>query len=247
MEVTKTDNKGYIWFKVQFTKNGKKKKGWMREDVILPQEVRKISFMSKVNIKYQKSNNKFGKKTLYPCNNWFVLGMGKKYPKVCRKIDGRWAVAVGPEILEKNYDKKGKVLEEDFYSFSKCIEVHLIHKNNNSKYVMECQVVDLKAHTYTDYGYKNKKTGKNKDNIKKARVIPKDLQNGLIQTGIRYPNATNGWRISPINNMDGSIIEFCGHELGNGFEEVLKNYKLDYIKTNYTSATRGKMFEEVKK
>lgn len=246
IEVTGQDTDGYTWYQVEYTEKGKKIKGWMREDVIRQQKSRRVLFSYKVDIICKKFNkDKYQTITVYPRNSdtWFILGKGS-YPQICPKINGRWAVAVGPAVLEEDYDDEGMVYEDDFYSFSKCIKVHLIHKNNQSKLVIECQVVDLKAHTYTDYGYKNKKTGKNEDNIEKAIVY--NLKNGLVQTGIRYPNATNGLSISKMENMDGSIIEFCGHKLDNGLEEKLRNYNMNYIQTNYTSSTRGQLFKKVK-
>lgn len=39
-----------------------------------------------------------------------------------------------------------------------------------------------------------------------------DIESGLIQTGIPYPNASGGHQYDP-DHIDGSVIEFCGQEI----------------------------------
>lgn len=60
---------------------------------------------------------------------------------------------------------------------------------------------------------------------------------GLIQTGIRYPNAIND-AVFKLENVDGSVVEFDGGlETDFGFE--LSDYILDEIEVNYENSTRG--------
>ncbi|MFA9464176.1 MAG: hypothetical protein ACERKN_07755 [Velocimicrobium sp.] len=62
---------------------------------------------------------------------------------------------------------------------------------------------DIKAHSYNEY----------KDNNNTASF---DTENGLIQTGIAYPNSWNAKHGSAFasENIDGSVIEFAGHSTG---------------------------------
>lgn len=60
---------------------------------------------------------------------------------------------------------------------------------------------------------------------------------GLVQTGIRFPNASNG-AVVALNAIDGSVIEFDGGRLTDfGFK--LSDYSLNCVEVNYETQTRG--------
>ncbi len=65
---------------------------------------------------------------------------------------------------------------------------------------------------------------------------------GLVQTGIRYPNADNESVVSE-KNMDGSIIEFYGGP-NTDFGFTLSEYSLVEIVVNDDKTTRGKKMGE---
>lgn len=199
-------------------------------------------------------DSRIGKDTkiVFPCENWYIASGSDnpnaktKYPKKCPKINGRWAVAVGPGILDPEYDNDGGLTDDDIKPFSKCIKVQLqlkkqfkASKSRPRLRTLECHVLDLKAHSYNKYPYgKDKKGSKFKsDYVTYAKTKPV-IKNGIVQTGIRYPNASNE-SVVAFDNRDGSIIEFCGAELdGLGFK--LDEYELLYIESNYETKTRGK-------
>lgn len=198
-------------------------------------------------------NKKKGRKgteliTVLPFKKWGVFGKGD-YPKKCSKYMNRWCVAVGPKILDTKYDNNGQVQADDFKGFSKIIRVHLKSKKDGSNKSIELYVADLKAHTYNKYPNKAKYKSdfvtkakayiwKYNDKIKRkeSKLIP----NGIIQTGIRYPKSIikEEDSVVAVDNVDGTIIEFCGAYADIGFE--LNDYELTMIETNFENKTRGK-------
>lgn len=98
-------------------------------------------------------------------------------------------VAIAPKILYPEYPDSGPVESEDFSGFSRYITVHLRYKITYKTLELPCYVKDFKAHSYNQYpdGHPNVLT-KNK----KGKVI---IPNGLIQTGIAYPNSDNAKKI----------------------------------------------------
>lgn len=195
-----------------------------------------------------------------PIKRWYTMGSydkktGKGYKEYCEKINGRWAVAVGPKILDYKYGDSGKVESADIKAFSKCIKVKLkLKKGFNSKKLkkeleLECHVMDIKAHTYNyypdnNYGGKDYVSDTVSNAIAKQSEIKKEIKipNGIAQTGIRYPNAHNEAVVKYGKVIDGSIIEFCGEKLP-GFNIDLDAYELVSIKTNYEKKTRGEDYD----
>ena len=75
---------------------------------------------------------------------------------------------------------------------------------------IRCYARTIKAHTYNLYpdprfmdGYSGTPT----------EQIEAGVENGLVQTGIRYPYASNSAEWAPAN-ADASIIEFCNKSTG---------------------------------
>ena len=54
-------------------------------------------------------------------------------------------------------------------------------------------------------------------------MVDTNVESGIVQTGIRYPNATND-REYAIKNRDGSIVEICTDS--NGYEQMKKELNL---------------------
>lgn len=157
--------------------------------VVLPDEVR-----GEVNGK---------SKVLYPNVKWGIIGKGSYPTGIQMTEDGRYKVAVAPRILNPNYSDEGKIWTSDFDGINRNIDVLLENKSTGKRITIECYICDIKAHSYNEY----------KDNDNNASF---GIENGLIQTGIAYPNSWNakhGIAFAP-NNIDASVIEFTGHSTG---------------------------------
>ena len=141
-------------------------------------------------------------KTLKTQENWFA------FQETENSIDedtGVFNVVVGPRILDSKYSDNGGVFGEDF-NFPISMDITLVNKKTNKQEVFSCITrSSAKAHTYSsyngEYGYAEFEIG-----------------NGLIQTGIAYPNSWNAENEGEFfpENIDGSSIEFAGSrsELG---------------------------------
>ena len=125
------------------------------------------------------------------------MGGGRKTRRRVKK-DSRdyYIVNVGPKIINPYYSDKGSITEHHFTDFNKDIEV-VLQKSNGEKRILNCVVTNYKAHSFNLYS---------DDEI--TFSVP-DVKSGYVQTGLRYPNATNKSPYSIIN-MDGSVIEFIG-------------------------------------
>ena len=136
--------------------------------------------------------------TLKTQENWFAF-QGTE-----GSIDaetGYFRIVVGPKILDANYSDEGRILGDDF-AFPVNIDITLIDKKTNETKVFPCITRSgAKAHTYNFY---NGEDGNATFNI----------DSGLIQTGIAYPNSTNvEWEGAFFpGNIDGSSIEFAGNK-----------------------------------
>ena len=156
---------------------------------------------------------------MYPNQTWGIKGAGSYSEGIQKDGDGRYRIAVAPQIIDPNYPNDGKIWKEDFASFSGYLVVYLINKENNTQKVIECVVTDIKAHSYNTYP--------DRHSYNTGDVAKFDVENGIIQTGISYPNSSNAsksYSFAPAN-IDGSIIEFAGYALD--FEP--NDYKLDKI------------------
>jgi hypothetical protein len=136
-------------------------------------------------------------KTLYPKMEWSMVG-GGQYAGQALKQNGRYRVAVGPKILRPGsfYPDSGEIKRDEFNGFNKNIRVILERKTTKARKELLCVVDCWKAHTFNMFP---SNTG---------ATASFNVESGYVQTGIRYPNATNPSAFSP-TNMDGSVIEFC--------------------------------------
>ena len=146
-------------------------------------------------------------KILAPQSKWF------SYQGNENVVDssGRIKIVVGPKVLDENYSDKGKILADDF-EFPVYIDVVLVNKETGDIKILECIVrKGGKAHTYNTYP-----DGHERNQYYVDGEAWFDIESGLYQTGIVYPNATNKNYESQLayGNMDGSTIEFVGKNLG---------------------------------
>ena len=150
-------------------------------------------------------------------NNWGYAGKGK-YPEGVQKDSyGRYKIAIGPKIVNPNYPDQGKIWT-DYDGLKKgiLIDVVLEKKNGGEKKIIECVVVDFKAHTYNKYP-----DGHEKNNLGSGYM---NIENGILQTGISYPkswNAGQSLALAP-NNVSGNVIEFAGHKV----DFIVSEYRL---------------------
>jgi len=148
--------------------------------------------------------------TLNPLDDWGAPGKGS-YPTGIQKdaTTGRYKVAVGPQIINSQYPDTGKIWD-GYDGINKGIEIDVIvkDKSGNLKNI-ECVVVDFKAHTYNNYP-----DGHPSHNLT-GDTASFNVGNGLIQTGIAYPNSWNADKGLSFSSKDinATVIEFAGHVL----------------------------------
>jgi hypothetical protein len=212
--VTKVDKDGRKWVQVVYDDD---EIGWVVEEFVYRDGPIVTTVPNKV---VGKVNNK--KKTLYPVEKWGITNK-TGYDKGVQKEGDRYKVAVGPKILNPRYPDDGAIQKEDFIAFNKNIEVILCEKNNkNAIKTIPCVVTDYKAHSYNKYpdghGYISGDTASF------------NVENGILQTGIAYPKSWNGNQNKSCakENMDSSVIEFCGTEV----DFKIKNYELVKVISN---------------
>lgn len=212
---------GRSWIKV-YCDVEKTKMGWVAEDYVHP-NIQVITEFPE-----NEYNNISGlvdgkKKVLTPAKSWWVLGMGEYgLEEVPKDYNGRYRVAVGPRVIYKKYPDNGPCNRDDFNGFSRFIEVELENIISKKRRIIKCVIDDIKAHTYSKYpdGHTEKSS-----TVKNASF---KVENGILQTGIRYPKASNGLVVG-IGNMDGSVIEFKG---GKFSDFLLKDYRIIKVISN---------------
>jgi hypothetical protein len=147
-------------------------------------------------------------KTLFPRINWGGPG-GGKYPIGVNKENGKYKVAVGPKFANPNYPDNGR-LWTDYDGLRKGIEfsVTLKHRTTGEHKIIECVIDDWKAHTYNKYPDGHA--------FNTGDIASFNVENGIIQTGIAYPNSWNAGGVlacSPEHMESLHVIEFCGHSV----------------------------------
>lgn len=229
--------------------------GWVSSEYIRPDKVEIIelstySLDKPVEITVHFKDKTQEKNFRTPSLAWAMLGSGQ-YPRICKKVQGRWCVAVGPSIFNKLYSTKGRCLDTDIRPFSKFIKAKLRHITTKAEITEEFCICDIKAHTFHEYGYDEQDKSKDldaghfvSDGVEKVEIKPK-IKHGMIQTAIRFPNASNPLVVGRIksqntNNIDFSIIEFCGGSMSDYGK--FRDYELVSITTNYEKDTRGKRY-----
>ena len=143
-------------------------------------------------------------KTTNPRETWGAAGGYGSNHKL-KDSRGRYRVAVGPKILRSDYPDDGKIWTSDFPK--KDINVILKNKTTGELKILECVVADLKAHSYTKYPDTRYPGGHSTNTGRTVSVT--GVANGLVQTGIRYPNASNPAEIIQKDFGSISVVEFC--------------------------------------
>ena len=198
----KKDNTGRKWCEVDL---GNGERGWVADEFILPDKdiITKIDpkKILEVNIDY-KDGRKSKKKSF---QNWYT----NSDRKASSKHEGRYSVAVRPEIFNYKYPDDGLVNADDFNAFDRDIKLTIREKGTDHTIPLLCYVCDFKAHTYNKYPETkfSKPKGKRKPHNKNANeIVTVNVESGFYQTGIRYPYSNN--TDFKEENIDGSIVEF---------------------------------------
>lgn len=172
------------------------------------------------------------KKVLKPNLYWYNF-RGNAIPTVEIENKTYYKIAVGPKLLDPQYSDDSHIYDTDFKNWGSIrIDVHLRLKEDiegikllddeilESHKVIECIVKDAKAHSYNLHPDKTPGHTHKIFEYNKNITASFEIENGLIQTGIAYPNSTNGQKDDPddgpiaVNHMDSSVIEFFGRDLG---------------------------------
>ena len=151
-------------------------------------------------------------------NNWGLAG-GGSYTGEALQADNTYLIAVGPGILIPDYQDQGRLMKMDF-DFETGITLVLQEKESGESQTINCEVKDVKAHTYNRYpdGHEN-------DTLPYEVIA--GMQNGLVQTGVSYPKSSNAGKSGAFapGNTDGSVIEFAGETV----DLEIENYYLKKI------------------
>ena len=178
----------HTWIQVRYDGS---KTGW----IALTSSIKELPEKREITVPETIEGIVNGKKVvLTPKSSWGLPGNGEYGEGVQKDANGRYKVAVGPKIIDPKYPDEGKIWEDDFKYFNRNIDAVLEHVSTGAVIVLECISTDIKAHSFNKYG----------------DTASFNVESGLLQTGIRYPKASNGLAFAP-NNIDGSVIEFAGH------------------------------------
>lgn len=175
-------------------------RGWILDELIIPDRPVVTTFEKEV-VAYINED----KYILTPLDAWGIAGKGHYDDKPLMTPDGKYNIAIGPKVMNPKYSDEGKVLEEDFYAFSRDADVEIRNKDTGEIRVLHCYVYDWKAHSYNKYPVKGHSEDEN-------NVVTVEIDSGLIQTGIRYPYAVGKEWVE--KTFGGSIIEFCSASTG---------------------------------
>ncbi len=193
------DEEGRTWIQVYYNGN---LKGWVAEEYILPNQPIVTKPPAEVKVYIDGVI-----KTLHPREgDWAILGaLNYKEPSV-RNETGRYRVGVGPRVINPKYPDTGKAWKDEFTAFKREMEAILIDRQTGEEQKLLCYRADIKAHTYNKYP----------DGHEYVYYPPREgvaeVENGIVQTGIAYPNSSNAKKgaACTIDHADGSVIEFCG-------------------------------------
>lgn len=193
-----TDEGVQLWAKIKYEDGT----AWVAADQILPDKpVERIEFPEQVTMYINGQEYD----TVTPLSNWFIAGSGAydNTPLITKYKEGneevnRYNIAIGPKIINPNYPDGDCILDEDFLAYNRKVDVEI--DDNGETKVLPCHLYSFKAHSYNLYP-----DGHESHDYDKVEV---DYENGVVQTGIRYPHARKGSELS-IANFDGSIVEFC--------------------------------------
>ena len=209
--VIDVDSEGIIWNEV-FVDKELKKKGWISKSYIYPDETFITQYRNHPTINFRSVTGEFNgvSKTVDYIENWGAPGKGG-YEQKQQKKNGKLLVAVPPKVMYPDYPDDGSIEADDLNAFDRNITVHLWNKITKTYFDLPCYVGDIKAHTYNLYPDGHNNTILPKGTTGKIIGIP----NGIIQTGIAYPNSGNAKKnlACSMAHMNGTIVEFCSWEV----------------------------------
>ena len=194
-----TDEGVQLWAKIKYEDGT----AWVAADQILPDKpVERTEFPEQVTMYINGQEYD----TVTPLENWFTPGGGNykgksvimQYTNEDGTTENRIRIAIGPKILNPNYADDEKLLDEDFLAYNKKADIDVEY--NGKIETIYCYIDDFKAHSYNLYP-----DGHSSHDYDKVET---DYENGVVQTGIRYPKATINPELS-LDHFDGSIVEFC--------------------------------------
>lgn len=198
------DRDGNLWAAVKLDLE-EYKMGWIYDELILPDKpVVTETFPEHYSIKI---NGKTEEK--YSAEHWGIYGV---FDDDNEMTNGRYDIAIGPKFFIPEYPDDGRVDTEEFLAFNRYIDLTI--RNRSTGQVepepIRCYARTIKAHTYNLYPDPRFMDGYNGTPTEQVEA---SVENGLVQTGIRYPYASNPAEWAPAN-VDASIIEFCNKSTG---------------------------------
>lgn len=203
----KTDAEGRLWVEVDL---GENKTGWVVDEYIIPDKPVETTFPSIVKAEIIENGNTRVKE-LTPLKNWGAAGTGSYDNDDLMTSDGSYNIAVGPRVLRHKYPNDGKVWNDDFEAFSRTADVIL--RKDNKDITLRCYIKDFKAHTYNHYP-ENHLNGPSNIEVFIRDENGDMLENGIVQTGVCYPQATATHDAWVEETLTGNIIEFCANNTG---------------------------------
>ena len=182
------------------------------------------------------------KKTLKPTERWASCQNKSDSTEI---IDGitYYHIAVGPKLIDPQYPDNGKLEADDFGgSLRVFMDVHLTLKDENKDLevdgkpleqhkIVPCIATQLKAHCYNIHPDKTEGQKHKIFEYNKNITASFDVENGILQTGIAYPNSHNAQQDDDsdgpiaVEHIDGSIIEFLTPNYGFS----AKQYNLEMV------------------
>ena len=183
----KTDDGIIVWTQIEY----EGEEGWVDDsNILLDRPIVTENFPASVTIEILYNNGSRKSDVRCLSEKWYTSA----YIQASGDTEGRYNIAIGPRIMNPKYKDDGEILEEDFLAFSRCVDVVIKKKEGGQQRKLECYVFMWKAHTYNTYN--------NAD-----MTVTANVENGIFQTGIRYPNAKNNKEWAEEND-DGSVVEF---------------------------------------
>lgn len=192
---------------------------WIAEKYILPDKPIVTTFPKKINAVIKRENGDIENSEYEPTIKWGQAGRGR-YNELELITKKRYNVAIGSKIINPKYPDTGKILDTDFDAFSKEFEVLLKNKKTGKERILPCNIYDIKAHTYNKYPDGHKFNMGVEVTIYEGGLgsTEKKLENGLMQTGIRYPRIRLDDDVPEDEwaeyTLGGNIIEFCSKDTG---------------------------------
>ncbi|MCL1934856.1 MAG: InlB B-repeat-containing protein, partial [Defluviitaleaceae bacterium] len=147
-------------------------------------------------------------RNLNPRENWFSF---QGNAPVIHPDTNRYRIVVGPRVMNPNYPDNGRIWGSDF-NFPILIDILLEHMTTNQRITIGCIATSgAKAHTFNIFPTPEHP----RNNFFTNDTASFNIESGIFQTGISYPNASNvnSELQFAINNIDSSTIEFVGREL----------------------------------